>query len=159
MTLETGNPAPRFTLPDHDDQPFALADAAGSPVVIFFYPKDNTSGCTTEAKDFSALLPEFEAAGVTVVGISPDTVKSHDGFRQKQDLAVRLLADTDKAVSEAYGVWQEKSMYGRKHMGIVRSTFLVGADGTIAQAWRNVKVPDHAARVLDAARELQSATS
>jgi len=154
MALATGDTAPSFTLPDHDGDSFSLEDAAGSPMVVFFYPKDNTSGCTTEAKDFTALLPEFEAAGVAVVGISPDSVKSHAGFRRKQDLGVRLLSDEDKTVSEAYGVWQEKGMYGRKFMGIVRSTFLIAADGSVAEAWYRVRVPGHAAKVLDAARAL-----
>lgn len=154
MALTTGDTAPSFTLPDHDGEVFNLDDAGGSPVIIFFYPKDNTSGCTTEAKDFSELLPDFEAAGVTVLGISPDSVKSHAGFRRKQDLTVRLLADEDKTVSEAYGVWQEKSMYGRTFMGVVRSTFLIAADGSIAEAWYRVRVPGHAAKVLEAAKAL-----
>jgi len=154
MALATGDTAPSFTLPDHDGDSFSLEDAAGSPMVVFFYPKDNTSGCTTEAKDFTALLPEFEAAGVAVVGISPDSVKSHAGFRRKQDLGVRLLSDEDKTVSEAYGVWQEKSMYGKKYWGMARMTFVIDRDGVIRKIFPKVKPDGHNKQVLETLQEI-----
>jgi peroxiredoxin Q/BCP len=122
--------------------------------VVYFYPKDDTSGCTREAKDFSALAKDFRAVGVTVIGISPDGTKSHAKFRDKHELEVELAADESKATCEAYGVWVEKSMYGRTYMGVERSTFLIDAKGRVAQVWRKVKVPGHAEAVLEAARAL-----
>jgi len=122
--------------------------------VLYFYPKDDTSGCTAEAKDFSCLAPEFRKAGVEVIGVSPDSLVSHQKFHKKYDLAVRLAADADKAVANAYGVWVEKSMYGRKYMGVERSTFLIDKKGRIAKSWRKVKVPGHAEEVLAAAKAL-----
>ncbi|MGR6430701.1 peroxiredoxin [Rhizobium sp. PAMB 3182] len=156
MTLETGNTAPNFTLPATGGNPVTLSSFRGKPVVIFFYPKDDTSGCTTESKDFSSLLPDFKALGVTVIGISPDSLKSHEKFANKHDLSVTLAADEDQAVLEAYGVWQEKSMYGRKYMGVVRTTVLVAPDGTVARIWPKVKVAGHAKDVLAAVRELRA---
>ena len=124
--------APVIDLPATKDDKFVLANATG-PVVIFFYPKDDTPGCTTEAKDFTQLQPQFDALGIAIVGISPDPLKKHEKFQTKHDLEVNLAADEDKATLEAYGVWVEKSMYGRQYMGVERSTFLIGKDGKVAQ--------------------------
>ena len=146
--------APDFELPTDSGDTLALAGLKGKPVVVYFYPKDDTSGCTAEAKDFSKLAPEFRKAGVEVVGVSPDSVQSHQKFRKKYDLTIKLAADADKAVATAYGVWVEKSMYGRKYMGVERSTFLIDAKGRIARSWRGVKVPGHAEEVLAAAKAL-----
>lgn len=132
----------------------SLADFAGRKVVLYFYPKDDTSGCTTEAVDFTALAGEFAAADAVVIGLSPDPVKAHDKFIAKHDLGIILASDEDKSVLEAYGVWKEKSMYGRKYMGVERSTFLIDASGKIARIWRKVKVKGHAQEVLEAARSL-----
>jgi peroxiredoxin Q/BCP len=126
----------------------------GAPLVVYFYPKDDTAGCTTEAKDFSALADAFAAAGVTVVGISKDTPASHAKFTAKHGLAVRLGSDVEGAACDAFGVWVEKAMYGRKYMGIERATFLFGADRTLVKAWRKVRVPGHAEAVLAAANAL-----
>ena len=153
--VEVGEKAPDFDLAT-DDGRIRLAQLRGKPVVVYFYPKDDTSGCTTEARDFTALYPEFQAAGAEVIGISPDSAASHGKFRKKHELAVQLAADEDKAVAEAYGVWVEKSMYGRKYMGVERTTLLIGADGRIVNIWRKVKVPGHAAAVLVAVHALTS---
>ena len=146
-----------MTVPDVavtiDDAVVSLV-SLGAPLVVYFYPKDDTAGCTTEAKDFSALADAFTAAGVTVVGISKDTPASHAKFTAKHGLAVRLGSDVDGVACEAFGVWVEKAMYGRKYMGIERATFLFGADGTLARAWRKVRVPGHAEAVLAAAKTL-----
>jgi peroxiredoxin Q/BCP len=131
--------------------------APGQPMVLYFYPKDDTSGCTREAQDFTALADEFKAAGVRVVGVSRDPMKSHDRFIGKYRLAIPLASDEDGRISEAFGTWVQKSMYGRKYMGMERSTFLIGADGRVLKEWRKVKVPGHAAEVLEAARELAAA--
>ncbi|MBX9591898.1 MAG: peroxiredoxin [Hyphomonadaceae bacterium] len=152
--LSDGDKAPDFALPTDGGEALELSRLEGQLVVLYFYPKDDTSGCTLEARDFSRLAPEFRKAGVEVVGLSPDSVASHAKFRNKYDLAVRLAADTDKAVANAYGVWVEKSMYGRKYMGVERSTFLIDKAGRIAKAWRKVKVSGHAEEVLAAARAL-----
>lgn len=149
-----GDAAPDFTLPTDGGGAFSLSALKGKPVVVYFYPKDDTSGCTKEAIAFTESLAEFDAAGVKIIGISPDGVAKHDKFKAKYELGVILGADEEKKVLEAYGVWVEKSMYGRKYMGVERSTFLVGADGKIAQAWRKVKVPGHAEKVLAAVKEL-----
>jgi peroxiredoxin Q/BCP len=152
--LHEGDKAPDFELPTESGDKFKLSGFKGKGVVLYFYPKDDTSGCTLEAKDFSRLAPDFCQAGVEVIGLSPDSVESHRKFRRKYDLAVRLAADQDKAVATAYGVWVEKSMYGRKYMGVERSTFLIDKSGRIAKSWRKVKVPGHAEEVLAAARAL-----
>jgi thioredoxin-dependent peroxiredoxin len=152
--LHEGDKAPDFELPTESDDKFKLSAFKGKGVVLYFYPKDDTSGCTLEAKDFSRLAPDFRQAGVEVIGLSPDSVESHRKFRRKYDLAVLLAADQDKAVATAYGVWVEKSMYGRKYMGAERSTFLIDKSGRIAKSWRKVKVPGHAEEVLAAARAL-----
>jgi peroxiredoxin Q/BCP len=124
----------------------------GGPLVLYFYPKDDTSGCTREAQDFTELAGDFAKAGVKVVGLSRDPMKKHDKFIAKYELKVPLASDEDGAISDAFGTWVEKSMYGRKYMGMERSTFLIGKDGRVARAWRKVKVPGHAAEVLKAAR-------
>jgi len=124
----------------------------GRPLVLYFYPKDDTSGCTREAQDFTALAPEFDKAGVTVLGISRDPMKKHEKFIDKYALAVPLVSDEDGRISDAFGTWVEKSMYGRKYMGMERATYLIGADGRVLKAWRKVKVPGHAQEVLEAAR-------
>jgi peroxiredoxin Q/BCP len=151
MALEIGASAPDFDLPTDGGNRFRLSDHKGKRVIVYFYPKDDTSGCTKEAQEFTALAADFAAKGVTVVGISPDSPKSHDKFRAKYELAITLASDEDTAVATSYGVWVEKSMYGRKYMGIERSTFLIDADGKIAGVWSKVKVPGHAAAVLAAA--------
>ena len=145
-----GQPAPSFTLPRDGGTNVTLADYAGQIVVLYFYPKDDTPGCTTEAIDFSAEAEAFAKAGAVVLGVSRDTVKKHEKFRDKHGLKVALLTDEDGAVCEGYGVWVEKSMYGRSYMGIERTTFLIGRDGKIARVWDKVKVKDHAAEVLAA---------
>jgi len=144
--------APDLTLSTSDGGEINLA-APGTPLVLYFYPKDDTSGCTREAQDFTALADDFEKAGVKVVGVSRDPMKKHDKFIAKYDLAVPLASDEDGAVSEAFGTWVQKSMYGRKYMGMERSTFLISPDGRVLREWRKVKVPGHAEAVLAAARE------
>jgi thioredoxin-dependent peroxiredoxin len=153
--IEDGDKAPDFELPTDGGETLELSRLRGKPAVLYFYPKDDTSGCTAEAKDFTRLAPDFRKAGVEVIGVSPDSVESHAKFRKKYDLAVRLAADADKAVANAYGVWVEKSMYGRKYMGVERSTFLIDGKGRIAKSWRKVKVPGHAEEVLAAAKALE----
>ncbi len=148
---QPGAAAPDFTLAG-ETGPIALADFAGNKLVLYFYPKDDTPGCTTEGKDFSALLPDFAAADTHVVGVSRESVKSKAKFRAKHGLTVGLGADDDGAVTEAYGVWVEKAMYGKTYMGIERATFLIGRDGHVVRVWNKVKVAGHAAEVLAAAR-------
>jgi peroxiredoxin Q/BCP len=152
--LVEGAPAPNMNLPRDGGGNVSLAELAGKKVVVYFYPKDDTSGCTTEALDFTALADDFAAAGAVVVGVSPDPVKAHDKFVAKHNLGVILASDEDKTVLEAYGVWKEKSMYGRQYMGVERSTFLINDNGEIARIWRKVKVKGHAQEVLEAARSL-----
>jgi len=152
--LQPGDAAPDFTLPRDGGGVVSLADFKGKALVLYFYPKDDTSGCTAEAIDFNKLAGDFASSNAAVVGVSPDPVKAHDKFRDKYELAFPLLADETKKVLEAYGVWVEKSMYGRKYMGVERSTFLIAADGRIARIWRKVKVPGHAQEVLAAAKAL-----
>ncbi|WP_421931582.1 peroxiredoxin [Phenylobacterium sp.] len=147
-----GVPAPDFELAGADG-PLRLSDFKGKALVLYFYPKDDTSGCTKEAQEFSALAPEFAKAGVSLIGVSKDSVASHAKFTAKYDLAVPLGSDPEGAVIERYGSWVEKNMYGRKYMGIERSTFLI-KDGKLARIWRKVKVPGHAAEVLKAAQSL-----
>lgn len=149
--LSIGDNAPQFDLPRNGEGNIALKDLLGKKVVLYFYPKDSTSGCTTEAIDFSALAAEFEAADTIVIGLSPDSVKSHDKFAAKYSLTVMLASDEDKSTLEAYGVWTEKSMYGRKYMGVERTTFLIDRDGKIAEIWPKVKVAGHAKAVLEKA--------
>lgn len=146
---EPGTMAPDFTL-ETADGPIRLADFRGQKLVLYFYPKDDTSGCTREALDFTARLDSFAAAGATVVGVSRDSVERHDKFAAKHGLRHRLASDPEAATIRAYGSWVEKSLYGRKYMGIDRSTFLIGPDGRIVALWRKVRVPGHAAAVLQA---------
>ena len=148
--LDISSPAPDFNLPATSGSDVSLASLKGTSFVLFFYPRDDTSGCTKESIAFSGLLPEFEKKGVKVFGASKDSMKSHDKFAAKHDLKVPLLSDENGTLCEDFGVWKEKSMYGKKFMGIERSTFLIAADGTIAQIWRKVKVPGHAEAVLEA---------
>lgn len=155
-TLTEGDAAPDFDLPTDGGGRFRLSEPRGKAVVIYFYPKDDTTGCTKEAIDFSARLDDFARAGAVVVGLSPDDVRSHDRFKAKHDLTILLAADEEKKAAEAYGVWMEKSMYGRKYMGVDRSTFLVDAKGKLAHIWRNVKVPGHVDEVLEAAKALKA---
>ena len=151
--LEVGDIAPDFELETDTHGTVKLSDFRGRKVVLYFYPKDNTPGCTQEGKDFSELLDAFEEADTVIIGISPDTIRKHANFRAKQGLRVMLAADPERKAIEAYGVWKEKSMYGRKYMGVERSTFLIDREGRIARIWRKVKVKGHAANVLQAARE------
>ncbi|SCX27668.1 thioredoxin-dependent thiol peroxidase [Agrobacterium rosae] len=152
--LNVGDKAPDFTLPRNGNGDVTLSGLNGKAVVLYFYPKDDTSGCTAQAIDFSAMGAEFEAANAVVIGISPDSVKSHDKFAAKHALTVMLASDEERQVLEAYGVWKEKSMYGKKYMGVERTTYLVSPDGKIAQIWNKVKVPGHAQLVLGAIKAL-----
>lgn len=151
--IETGSSAPDVRLSFADgDKP--LSAYRGHPLVLYFYPKDDTSGCTREAQDFTALAAEFAALGCPVIGVSRDSLASHGKFAGKYELAVSLASDGDGQVTEAFGVWVEKSMYGKKYMGIERATFLLDGEGRVARIWRKVKVPNHAQEVLDAVRAL-----
>lgn len=152
--LTEGDRVPDVELVGMDGQPVSPTDFSGNKLVLYFYPKDDTSGCTREALDFSALAGEFEDANTWVLGVSKDSPKSHARFADKHGLQVKLATDPDGSVCEAFGTWVEKSMYGRKYMGIDRATFLIGRDGTVDRVWRKVKVPGHAEEVLEAAREL-----
>ncbi len=151
---EIGKKAPRFNLPRDGGTSVSLSDFEGKNLVIFFYPRDNTSGCTTEAVGFTVKLAEFEAANTAVIGISKDSVRSHENFRDKQALKVPLLSDKDSEVCEAFDVWRDKKLYGKTYKGIERSTFLIDAQGVIRQVWRKVKVPGHVEEVLAAAQAL-----
>jgi len=146
--LTEGSTAPDVALVLADGTSKSVAAYKGAPLVLYFYPKDDTTGCTKEAQEFTALAADFAQAGATVIGVSKDSVKSHTKFIGKYDLAVPLASDESGAVCEAFGVWVEKSMYGKSYMGIERSTFLIAADGTLARIWRKVKVAGHAAAVL-----------
>ena len=152
--LKAGHPAPAFDLARDGKGGLSLQALSGHKLVLYFYPKDDTSGCTQEAIDFNSLRDSFSAAGAQVIGVSPDSVKSHDKFKVKHDLGLTLLADEGKARLEAYGVWVEKSMYGRKYMGVERTTLLIDAAGLIVRVWNKVKVPGHAQEVLDAVEAL-----
>jgi thioredoxin-dependent peroxiredoxin len=143
-----GRPAPEFSLPADDGRTVALSDLRGKPVVLYFYPKDDTPGCTTQACGIRDAWSEFERVGAVVLGVSPDDERSHTRFREKYELPFPLLADTDHAVAEAYGVWQQKTFAGRTYMGVVRSTFVIDPDGTVAKELRNVKADTHAGEVL-----------
>jgi peroxiredoxin Q/BCP len=146
--------APAFSLPRDGGETVQLPDYLGKKVVLFFYPKDDTSGCTVEAIDFTQNLAEFEKAGAVVLGMSPDPVKKHDKFIAKHELGVILVSDEEKTTLDAYNVWKEKSMYGKKYMGVERSTFLIDDQGVVQKAWRKVKVPGHVDDVLKATQDL-----
>lgn len=150
--ISAGSTAPDFELERDGGDTLRLSDLRGRKVVLYFYPKDDTPGCTKEAIAFTGLASEFEAAGAVIVGISPDTAAKHDKFKAKHDLSVILAADPDSAVATAWGVWVEKSMYGKKYMGVERSTFLIDEAGKIVETWHKVKVPGHAEAVLEAVR-------
>ena len=148
--LNEGKVAPLFKLMVDDGTELVLSQLQGNPVVLYFYPRDDTSGCTTQAKDFSEQLAKFTEHGATIIGISPDSIKKHVKFKNKHDLTIILAADEDNKVAIDYGVWAEKKMYGRTYMGIVRTTFLIDKTGHIAKIWHKVKVKDHAKVVLEA---------
>jgi len=154
MTLKIGDKAPNFSLPGSDGATISLIDTLGKNIVLYFYPKDDTPGCTTEGKDFSALIDEFSATNTVVLGASKDSPTKHDKFIDKHALKISLISDEDGQLMEAYGVWVEKNMYGRKYMGIERATYLIDQAGVIQQIWRKVRVKGHAEKVLEAAREL-----
>lgn len=153
--LQDGDKAPDFKLAAEGAATLKLSAFKGKPVVVYFYPKDDTPGCTIEAKDFSCMAGDFKKAGVEVIGISPDSVASHEKFRRKHELDVALGSDEDTSVANAYGVWVQKSMYGKTFMGVERATFLIDGKGRIAKSWRKVKVEGHAAEVLEAAKALK----
>jgi peroxiredoxin Q/BCP len=157
MSLEPGAKAPDFILPSDTVGDISLKSLAGKTVVLYFYPKDDTPGCTNEAKDFSAAKPDFDKAGAVVIGASKDTVAKHAKFRAKYDLTILLGSDADGHVIEDYGAWVEKSMYGKAYMGIDRSTFLIDGQGVLRQVWRKVKVPGHVQDVLKAVQDLGAA--
>ncbi len=152
--LEVGDLAPDFDLPRDGGGSLRLSQLRGKPVVLYFYPADDTPGCTAEAIDFSRLKPDFEKAGATVIGLSHDSTRKHDKFKAKHGLGVDLVADEEREAIEAYGLWVEKKLYGRTYMGVERATFLIGADGRIVRIWRKVKVKGHAEAVLEAVRAL-----
>ena len=154
MALNPGSKAPPFSLPATDGRNITLDGLKGRKVVLYFYPKDDTSGCTLEAQNFQALKQDFAAADTEIIGVSPDSLKSHDKFRSKYGLDFTLASDEEKSMLEAYGVWAEKSMYGRTYMGVERTTVLIDRDGVIAQVWPKVKVQGHAEEVLRAAQAL-----
>jgi peroxiredoxin Q/BCP len=156
--IQEGDRAPAMRITASDGSQIDLA-APGQPLVLYFYPKDDTSGCTREAQDFTSLASKFEKAGVKVVGISRDSMKSHEKFIGKYELSVPLASDEDGRISDAFGAWVQKSMYGRKYMGMERATYLIGADGRILRAWRKVKVPQHAEEVLKVAQAAQQPTT
>jgi peroxiredoxin Q/BCP len=154
MELTVGDKAPDFDLPKAGGGSLSLSSLKGRKIVLYFYPKDDTSGCTREAQDFSALAPQFAEKDCVVIGVSPDSVKSHDKFLAKYELKVDLVADEEKTLLSAFGVWVEKSMYGRKYMGVERTTYLIDSEGKIARIWPKVKVPGHAEAVLAAVSAL-----
>jgi peroxiredoxin Q/BCP len=154
MSVNVGDKAPDFTLPTDGNGSVTLSKLQGKPVVLYFYPKDDTSGCTAEACGFRDSFPDYGKTGAVVIGVSRDSVASHDKFKKKHGLPFILASDSEGDVTERYGVWVEKSMYGRKYMGIDRSTFLIDKDGVVRGAWHKVKVPGHVAQVLTAVQAL-----
>lgn len=156
--LKIGDKAPDFTRPTNGGGTLSLSDLQGKMAVLYFYPNDNTPGCTREAVDFSALKPEFSSLNTTIVGISKNSIKSHDNFITKHDLTITLLADEDTSMMQDYGVWKLKKLYGREYMGAERSTFLIDENAKIVELWRKVRVKDHAQVVLDAVKAARSAT-
>ncbi|MEC9407746.1 MAG: peroxiredoxin [Pseudomonadota bacterium] len=154
MSLDIGQPAPDFSAPATGDQTLSLVDFRGKLLVLYFYPKDSTPGCTQEGQDFRDLYPQFQAAGAEILGVSREGLKSHENFRSKQAFPFHLLSDPDETVCKAYDVMKEKNMYGRTYMGIERSTFLIDREGRLREAWRKVKVKGHAQAVLDTIQAL-----
>jgi len=154
--LKVGDKAPDFCLPNQDEEEICLRDIRGRWIVLYFYPKDNTPGCTTEACDFTEALPEFEALDAIVLGVSPDSPKKHRNFIEKKALNITLLADEEKELCQAFGVWQLKKFMGKEYMGVVRSTFLIAPDGTIASVWSKVKVKGHVEAVKTELQALQN---
>ncbi|MEX0922974.1 MAG: thioredoxin-dependent thiol peroxidase [Rhodovibrionaceae bacterium] len=154
MSVDIGKPAPNFSKPTDGGGTLSLKDLKGKKVILYFYPKDDTPGCTKEACGFRDSLPDFRGAGAEIVGVSKDSAAKHDKFKDKYDLPFTLVSDEDGAICEAYGTWVEKSMYGKKYMGIDRATFLIDEKGVVRQVWRKVKVPGHVEEVLEAARSL-----
>lgn len=152
--IREGAAAPDFEIENDGGEIIRLGDLKGKPVIVYFYPKDDTSGCTRQAITFTQLIDRFSSLGVKIIGVSPDTAESHEKFKAKHNLKIQLAADTEKTAAQAYGVWVSKSMYGRKYMGVERSTFLIGADGTVGRIWRKVRVPGHAKEVLEAIQSL-----
>lgn len=152
--LNIGDKAPNFTLPKDNGGEISLSNLIGKNVVLYFYPKDDTSGCTNQAQQFSAALNEFDGLNTVVIGVSKDSIKSHDKFKAKYDLKIDLLSDEELKVANEYGTWVEKSMYGRKYMGMDRSSFLIDTNGNIAQIWRKVKIPGHIDTVIKAIKSL-----
>lgn len=153
--IKEGIKAPAFTLPDQNGNKVSLNDFSGKNIVLYFYPKDDTSGCTKEACQFRDAFPKFKGVNAVIMGISPDSVESHKKFEEKYKLPFTLLADDKKSVVEKYGVWKEKSMYGRKYMGVERTTFVIGSDGKIKKIFNKVKVPDHDKQVLETLKDLK----
>ena len=151
---ELNQPASDFTLPQDGGEPVTLSALRPAPVVLYFYPRDDTPGCTKEAIGFTEALAQFKAAGATVLGVSKDSIAKHGKFRAKYELGIPLLSDAESDVCERYGVWVEKAMYGKTFLGIERATFLIDGSGNIARIWRKVKVPGHVAEVLEAVRAL-----
>ena len=156
--LQAGKPFPNFQLPDQNEQLHSLQDFAGKWLVVYFYPRDNTSGCTLEAKSFTDLAGQFADHGAVIVGVSPDSVKSHCGFIAKHGLGITLLSDPERALLEAAGAWQKKKLYGKEHMGVVRSTALVDPQGVVREVWTKVKAAGHAEEVLARLRQLHGKT-
>ncbi len=153
--LNVGDPAPDFCLPDPDRGEICLNDQRGSWVILYFYPKDNTSGCTLEALEFTAAEEEFKKKNAMILAASPDSLRSHTNFREKHDLSINLLSDPDKETLQAYGAWQLKKMYGREYMGVMRSSFIIDPEGKIAHIWPKVRVKGHVEAVMDKLVELQ----
>jgi len=154
MSVNEGDKAPEFSMPTDSGGTISLKDLKGRPIVLYFYPKDSTPGCTKEACAFRDLMPDFSKVDAEIIGVSKDTVKRHENFKAKNELPFTLASDEDGEVCETYGVWAEKSMYGRKFMGIERTTFLIDGKGRVRKVWRKVKVPGHAEEVLDVTRTL-----
>ncbi len=153
--LEIGDAIPEFCLPNQDEEEICFRDIKGRWAVIYFYPKDNTPGCTTEACDFTDALPDFTGMEAIILGVSPDSPKKHRNFIEKKNLKITLLADEDKELCKSFGMWQLKKFMGREYMGVVRSTFLIAPDGTLAYKWEKVKVKNHVAEVKEKLKELQ----
>ena len=154
--LEINQKAPQFCLPNQDEVEICLRDLEGKWIVLYFYPKDNTPGCTTEACEFTESMPDFDKLDAVILGVSPDTPKRHRSFIEKKNLSLTLLADVEKKVLESYGVWQLKKMYGREYMGVVRSTFIINPKGDIAAIWSKVRVKGHVETVKEKLKELQN---